>query len=31
VLLDPDKAAALRSATTSSEVYELLKPDPDDE
>ena len=31
VLLDPDKAAALRSATTSSEVYELLKPDPEDE
>jgi PTS system mannitol-specific IIA component len=31
VLLDPDKAAALRAATTSSEVYELLKPDPEDE
>jgi PTS system mannitol-specific IIA component len=31
VLLDPEKAAALRVATTSSEVYELLKPDPEDE
>ena len=31
VLLDPDKAAALRAATTSAEVYELLKPDPEDE
>jgi PTS system mannitol-specific IIA component len=31
VLLDPDRAAALRAATTSSEVYELLKPDPEDE
>ena len=31
VLLDPDKAAALRAATTSSEVYELLKPEPEDE
>jgi PTS system mannitol-specific IIA component len=31
VLLDPEKAAALRAATTSSEVYELLKPDPEDE
>ena len=31
VLLDPDKAAALRAATTSSEVYKLLAPDPEDE
>ena len=31
VLLDPDKAAALRAATTSSEVYELLEPEPEDE
>ncbi len=31
VLLDPDRAAALRAATTSDEVYELLKPDPEDE
>ena len=31
VLLDPDKAATLRAATTSAEVYELLKPDPEDE
>ena len=31
VLLDPDKAAALRAATTRSEVYELLKPEPEDE
>ena len=31
VLLDPDKAAALRAATTSTEVYELLKPEPEDE
>ena len=30
VLLDPDKAAALRAATTTAEVYELLKPDPED-
>ena len=30
VLLDPDKAAVLRAATTSVEVYELLKPDPQD-
>ena len=30
VLLDPDKAAVLRAATTSAEVYELLKPDPQD-
>jgi PTS system mannitol-specific IIA component len=31
VLLDPERAAALRAATTSDEVYELLKPDPEDE
>jgi PTS system mannitol-specific IIA component len=31
VLLDPDRAAALRAATTSDEVYELLKPDPEEE
>ncbi len=31
VLLDPNRAAALRAATTSAEVYELLKPDPEDE
>ena len=31
VLLDPDRAAALRAATTSSEVYALLTPDPEDE
>ncbi len=31
VLLDSDRAAALRAATTSDEVYELLKPDPEDE
>jgi PTS system mannitol-specific IIA component len=31
VLLDPNTAAALRAATTSSEVYELLSPDPEDE
>lgn len=31
VLLDPEKAAALRSATTSAEVYELLEPDPEEE
>ena len=30
VLLDPDKAAALRAATTTAEVYELLKPGPED-
>ena len=30
VLLDPDKAAALRAATTTAAVYELLKPDPED-
>ncbi|HEY0259603.1 MAG TPA: PTS sugar transporter subunit IIA [Lacisediminihabitans sp.] len=27
VLLDPDRAAALRAATTAAEVYELLEPD----
>ena len=31
VLLDPDKAAALRGATTADEVYELLASDEDDE
>ena len=31
VLLDPDKAAALREATTADRVYELLAPDEDDE
>ena len=31
VLLDPDKAAALRGATTSDRVYELLASDEDDE
>ena len=31
VLLDPDKASALRAATTSSEVYELLTPDPEEQ
>jgi PTS system mannitol-specific IIA component len=31
VLLDPDKAAALRAATTADQVYELLASDPDDE
>lgn len=31
VLLDPERAAALRAATTSTQVYELLKPDPEDE
>ena len=31
VLLNPDKASALRASTTSAEVYELLKPDPEDE
>ena len=30
VLLDPQKAAALRAATTSAEVYALFKPDPKD-
>jgi PTS system mannitol-specific IIA component len=31
VLMDPAKAEALRAATTSAEVYELLKPDPEEE
>ena len=31
VLLDPDKAAALRAATTPDQVYELLASDEDDE
>jgi mannitol PTS system EIIA component len=31
VLLDPDKAAALRGATTAERVYELLASDEDDE
>jgi PTS system mannitol-specific IIA component len=31
VLLDPDKAAALRGATTADQVYELLASDEDDE
>ena len=31
VLMDPDKAAALRGATTADQVYELLAPDEDDE
>jgi PTS system mannitol-specific IIA component len=31
VLLDPDKAAALRGATTPEQVYELLASDEDDE
>lgn len=31
ILLDVDKAAALRAATTSAEVYALLKPKPDPE
>ncbi len=31
VLLDPDKAAALRAATTADRVYELLASDEDDE
>lgn len=31
VLLDPDKAAALRGATTAEQVYELLASDEDDE
>jgi PTS system mannitol-specific IIA component len=31
VLLDPDKAAALRGATTKEQVYELLASDEDDE
>jgi PTS system mannitol-specific IIA component len=31
VLLDPEKAAALRGATTADQVYELLASDEDDE
>jgi len=31
VLLDPDKAAALREASTADQVYELLASDEDDE
>jgi PTS system mannitol-specific IIA component len=31
VLLDPDKAAALRAATTSEQVYALLEPEDEDE
>ncbi len=31
VLMDPDKAAALRAATTTAEVYALLTADPEDE
>jgi PTS system mannitol-specific IIA component len=31
ILMDPDKAAALRGATTSDEVYELLQSDEDDD
>ena len=31
VLLDPDKAAALRAATTTAEVYALLEPEDEDE
>jgi PTS system mannitol-specific IIA component len=31
VLLDPDKAAALRAATTKEQVYELLASDEDDD
>jgi PTS system mannitol-specific IIA component len=31
VLLDPEKAAALRGATTADEVYELLASDDEDE
>ena len=31
VLLDPEKAAALRNATTADQVYELLASDEDDE
>jgi len=30
VLMDPEKAEALRNATTVEKVYELLTPDPDD-
>jgi mannitol PTS system EIIA component len=31
ILLDPDKAAQLRSATTAEQVYALLTPDEDDD
>ena len=31
ILMDPDKAEALRNATTTARVYELLTPDPEDE
>ena len=31
VLMDPEKAEALRDATTVERVYELLTPDPEDE
>lgn len=31
VLMDPEKAAALRAATTVEQVYELLTPDDEDE
>ncbi len=31
VLLDPEKAAALRDATSADAVYELLASDEDDE
>lgn len=31
VLMDPDKAAALRAATTVAEVYALLESDDEDE
>ena len=31
ILLDPDKAAALRGATSTEQVYELLAADEDDE
>lgn len=31
VLMEPDKAAALRAATTADEVYELLAPEDDPE
>jgi PTS system mannitol-specific IIA component len=31
ILMDPDAAAALRGATTTSEVYELLASTDDDE
>lgn len=31
VLMDPDKAAALRAATTTAEVYALLTPEDEDE